>query len=120
MAHDGEHEFDQDKHVVAFVSRILTRAGWVLAVGSFLVGAITMLTSGRDKEGYDLGNLDPQLFDGLLILLIGSLSGLFLVMISGFVRAHLNSQTVLELEISHLVSVIRPQSESPDPDDARE
>ena len=99
------HRVSWDERRAVFASRVLTRGGWALTVGSFLIGAIVMLTSGQDKKGYNLfeGNLDPQLFDGLLILSIGTLSGLFLVMISSFVRAHLNSQT-------QLINLMRSQS----------
>jgi len=97
-----------DERRAVFASRVLTRGGWALAVGSFLIGAIVMLTSGQDKKGYNLfeGNIPAaQLFDGLLILSIGTLSGLFLVMISSFVRISLDSRDI---------------AEGPDPDDGSE
>ncbi len=106
--HVPPHPVSWDERRAVFASRVLTRGGWALAVGSFLIGAIVMLTSGQDKKGYNLfeGNIPAaQLFDGLLILSIGTLSGLFLVMISSFVRISLDSRDI---------------AEGPDPDDGSE
>ena len=88
----------EDERKAVFASRILTRAGWVLSILSPVVGFIIMVPSDDGTPGPP-----PMLFVGLNIFVVGTLSGLFMVMISSFVRAHLNSQT-------QLINLMRSQS----------
>ena len=88
----------EDERKAVFASRILTRAGWVLAILSPFVGFIIMVTSDDGTPG-----APPMLFVGLNVIVVGTLSGLFMVMVTSFVRAHLDSQT-------QLIALMRSQS----------
>ncbi len=94
----------EDERKAVFASRILTRAGWVLAILSPVVGFIIMVTSDQLRVDDKAGAADSaMLVMGGVIAVTGALSGLFLVMVTSFVRAHLDSQT-------QLIALIRAQS----------
>jgi hypothetical protein len=89
---------DPDERQAFIAAGILTWVGLFLSVLSPFVGFIIMVTSDDGTPGPP-----PMLFVGLNIFVVGTLSGLFMVMTSSFVRAHLNSQT-------QLINLMRSQS----------
>ena len=94
----------EDERKAVFASKILTRAGWVLAILSPVFGVIIMVSSGELRVGDKASAADSAIaVMGGVIAVTGALSGLFMVMISSFVRAHLDSQT-------QLVALMRSQS----------
>ena len=101
-AFENRHETnplrDPDERQAFIAAGILTWVGLFLSVLSPFVGFIIMVTSDDGTPGPP-----PMLFVGLNIFVVGTLSGLFMVMTSSFVRAHLNSQT-------QLINLMRSQS----------
>ena len=86
---------DEDRRRAIFASQFLTTAGWVVTILGPVIGVIIMVASGQ--TGAD--EMGPEeyamLIQGGVIMVVSALSGLFMVMTSSFVRAHLNSQTQL-------------------------
>jgi len=89
---------DPDERQAFIATGILTWVGSFLSILSPFVGFIIMVTSDDGTPGPP-----PMLFVGANIFVVGTLSGLFMVMTSSFVRAHLNSQT-------QLINLMRSQS----------
>ena len=88
--------------MAVFASKILTTAGWVVAILGPIFGLILMLASGQTGTSEMGPDEYIMLVLGGVLMVVGPLSGLFMVMVSSFVRSHLDSQT-------QLVTLLRAQ-----------